>query len=112
MDKKTELAISLGQTIYNNTIDSLTKQRDDALEKLRQLESHDELNGFAITIEGHIAAWFARPDEAQEWARDNYFGQWLMTSYSIPAKPLFTEDQIKKAEVKAKELSEFFNPTK
>ena len=38
MDKKTELAISLGQTIYNNTIDSLTKQRDEARAVLRRLE--------------------------------------------------------------------------
>ena len=46
MDKKTELAISLGQTIYNNTIDSLTKQRDDAHEALhylmRQLDATTE----------------------------------------------------------------------
>lgn len=29
MDKKTELAIDLGQTIYTNTINSLTQQRDE-----------------------------------------------------------------------------------
>ena len=31
MDKKTELAIDLGQVIYTNTINSLTQQRDELL---------------------------------------------------------------------------------
>ena len=37
MDKKTELAISLGQAIYTNTINSLTEQRDELADALREL---------------------------------------------------------------------------
>lgn len=68
-----------------------------------------DLDGVVILVNGGIVAWFAYPDQAHEWARDNYYGRWLMTAYSIPAKPLFTDEQIKKAEDEAREWSEFFN---
>jgi len=37
MNKKTELAIDLGQTIYTNTINSLTQQRDELLAALEAI---------------------------------------------------------------------------
>ena len=37
MDRKTELAIELGQTIYNNTVNSLTQQRDEAKDEIKAL---------------------------------------------------------------------------
>ena len=37
MDKKTELAMSLGQTIYTNTINNLTEQRAELAAALREL---------------------------------------------------------------------------
>ena len=80
----------------------MTKKNEEAVGNV-------EVDGFVIIVGGGIVAWFAYPDQAQEWARDNYFGRWLMTAYSIPAKPLFTDEQIKKAELKAKELTDFFN---
>ena len=47
MDKRTELAINLGQTIYNNTINNLTKQRDDALDAMSRIMDVDAEPPFA-----------------------------------------------------------------
>ena len=68
MDKKTELAIDLGQTIYTNTINSLTKQRDEALDALRYLMQQFDFETWQCPQCGH-AEDTATMDSA-EWLRD------------------------------------------
>lgn len=72
--------------------------------------SPPEMEGFAICVPGRgFVAWFASADDAENFGREFYFGQWLMSPYSIPRKPLFTKEQIEEAEHRAAELSELFN---
>ena len=72
VDKKTELAIGLGQIIYTNTINSLTQQRDEALDALRYLMQQFDDQTWQCPQCGH-AEDTASMDSA-EWLRD-----WLKT---------------------------------
>jgi len=52
-------------------------------------------------------------EEKKEWARDNYFGQWLLHEVEIPIKhPLddLTTEQLAKIEADTKELMKKFHP--
>jgi hypothetical protein len=69
----------------------------------------NELPGFVVVISGTYIAWFQDKDQAAEWARDNYFGQWLLHEYSIPVKPLFTPEEIEAAKKEAQKLYEALN---
>lgn len=67
-----------------------------------------DIDGYIVLVGGGAAAWFISPEDAHEWARENYFGQWLIAPYSIPAKPIFTEEQIQEAYKKAEEMIALF----
>lgn len=68
-----------------------------------------EIPGYLITtISLGPRAWFLDQQEAIDWARENYFGQWLLAPFSIPNKPIFSEDDIRKAKEKAKEFETLF----
>lgn len=64
-----------------------------------------ELEGIGIRVQGQLVAWFADPEMAEEWARENFFGQWLAHPCSMPNRPPFTRAQIEAAEREAEELS-------
>ena len=46
-------------------------------------------------VDGHSEpiALFEFQEQAEEWARDNYFGQWLTKQVTIPYTPLFTQEE-------------------
>ena len=75
MDKRTELAINLGQTIYNNTINNLTKQRDDALDALHYLMQQFDSETWQCPFCGHAEDTASM--DCAEWLRD-----WLKTHSS------------------------------
>lgn len=67
------------------------------------------LDGVAVMVIGvGIVAWFADPEQGQEWATDNHFGNWLMHPYFLDNKPPFTPEQIAGAEERAKKLQALF----
>lgn len=69
----------------------------------------NEQDGFLISVMGiGRVAWFADAEQAEQWATENYFGQWLLNEYSIPVKPLFTPEQIAEAQRKGKEMADWF----
>ncbi len=55
-------------------------------------------------------ALFEFQEQAEDWGRDNYFGQWLMKEVTIPYTPLFTQEEwdtsMKEAEVLMKKFKE------
>lgn len=66
---------------------------------------------YAIWIVGGDSAPYAlfRTEEmAIDWARDNYFGQWLMKKVEIPYIPICTEVELEKARREAEKLAAFF----
>lgn len=69
-----------------------------------------ELEGVAIRVAGKVVAWFAKPEDAEEWARDVHFGEWLMHPCSIPDRPPFSEEQLAQARVLGEELLKHFVP--
>jgi hypothetical protein len=70
----------------------------------------EEIGGVAIRVGGAMVAWFADPDQAVDWARENYFGQWLMNPCSIPNRPPFTPEQIEAAKKRAEEMLALISP--
>lgn len=67
------------------------------------------VDGFGIWIVGHDAypvALFRYEDEAVEWARENYFCQWLLKGVPFPLCPFATDEQIAEAE----EMVKLFKP--
>jgi hypothetical protein len=46
-------------------------------------------------VDGHSEpiALFQFQEQAEEWARENYFGQWLTKQVTIPYTPLFTQEE-------------------
>ena len=44
-------------------------------------------------VDGHSEpiALFEFMEHAEDWARDNYFGNWLTKEVTIPYTPLFTQ---------------------
>lgn len=63
-----------------------------------------ELPGVGVRVQGELVAWFADAAMAEDWARENFFGQWLAHPCSIPNRPPFTREQIELAEREAAEL--------
>jgi len=54
------------------------------------------LDAIGVWIVGHDAypvAIFRYEEHAEEWGRDNYFGQWLTREIEIPAIPFATEEE-------------------
>jgi hypothetical protein len=69
-----------------------------------------ELPGIGIRVGGALVAWFAKAEDAHEWARDNHFGAWLAHPCSMPNRPAFTPEQIAEAEREGALLWEKFKP--
>lgn len=69
-----------------------------------------ELEGIGIRVQGQLVAWFADPEMAEEWARENSFGQWLAHPCSMPNRPPFTPAQIEVARRDAEELIKRIRP--
>jgi len=67
------------------------------------------LPGFGVWIVGHDAypvAIFRYQEQAEEWGRCNYHGQWLTKPVDMPMPPLFSEDEWATAEKESAELIE------
>lgn len=61
-------------------------------------------------VDGHSEpiAFFEFMEHAEEWARDNYFGNWLTKEVTIPYTPLFTQEEWDAAMVEGKKLAAKF----
>lgn len=71
----------------------------------------ETLDAFGIWIVGHDAypvAIFRYEEEAVEWARENFFGAWLMKRVQMPAIPFCTEEELAEARIEAEKLSALF----
>lgn len=65
--------------------------------------------GAAVIVGGVVVAWFATFDEAAEdWCRDNHFGQWLTWRAKPPEIVPLTTEELERVEQRAKELSALF----
>jgi len=65
----------------------------------------ESLDGIAIrTVDGRLVAWFADAEDAEEWARENHFGQWLAHKCAIPNRPPFTPEELEAARVEGEKL--------
>jgi len=53
-------------------------------------------------------ALFEFQEQAEDWARENYFGQWLMKEVTIPYTPMFTQEEWNAAMVEAEVLIKKF----
>ena len=74
-------------------------------------ESYQHIEGYGIWIVGHDAypvAVFRYEEDAEHWARDNYFGQWLMKHVPFPLVPSCTEAERLKAHEWATEMAAVF----
>ena len=64
------------------------------------------MSGHIVIVHEHIVAWFAFEDQAHKWARENYFGQWLMWSQCKPPEIIPpTDDEIARIERVATEIT-------
>ena len=63
-------------------------------------------------VDGHSEpiALFEFMEHAEDWARDNYFGNWLTKEVTIPYTPLFTQKEWDAAKVEGKRLADKLNP--
>lgn len=61
-------------------------------------------------VDGHSEpiALFEFMEHAEDWARDNYFGNWLTKEVTIPYTPLFTQKEWDAAMVEGKKLAAKF----
>lgn len=64
-------------------------------------------------MDGHQEpiALFQFPEQAEEWARDNYFGNWLIRGIEIPRLTIWsgvTDEEIAAIEEEAKKLAAKF----
>ncbi len=67
--------------------------------------------GYGVWIMGHDAfpvAMFRYQESAEDWARDNFFGQWMMKEVKFPLMPFCTEEEYAHAKEEAKEMIKFF----
>ena len=67
------------------------------------VRSNAEL-GSAVLVGGCLVAWFADPEQAVEWARENYFGNWLTWRAKYPEIVPLTPEELAVCEQRAAEL--------
>jgi hypothetical protein len=66
--------------------------------------------GIVVIVNGEIVAWFANFNiSAQEWCRDNYYGQWLAIPGIKPKISPLTEEEVVRAEKAADEFLSLIN---
>jgi hypothetical protein len=59
-----------------------------------ELKADGESLGAAVIVRGVVVAWFATFDEAAEdWCRENHFGEWLTWRAKAPEIVPPTEDE-------------------
>ena len=74
-------------------------------------EEIEPVEMYGIWIVGGDSAPYAlfRTEEfATDWARDNYFGQWLMKKVTIPYTPLFTQKEWDEAMIEGAKMAAKF----
>jgi len=67
-----------------------------------------ETSMFGIWLIGYDAypvAIFRDSDLAEEWARDCYFGQWVMKKIVMKLPPFATEEEWEEAKIKAAKMT-------
>lgn len=70
----------------------------------------DKCEGTVIIVNGEIIAWFANfNDNALEWCRDNYFGEWLAIPGIKPKIKPLSKEETKQTEKSVNELLSFLN---
>jgi len=57
-------------------------------------EASAELAGVGIRVQGQLVAWFAHAELAEDWSRENFFGQWLAHACSMPKRLPVTSEQM------------------
>ncbi len=75
-------------------------------------ECSDLLAVFAVWIVGHDeypVAIFRYQEQAEEWARDNYFGNWLMKEVRIRLPPFATKAEWEAAKIEGAKLAAKFD---
>ena len=82
-----------------------TKQNDEthAVEACPPLS---EGLGSAVLVGGCLVAWFADPEQAMEWARENHWGNWLTWRAKTPEIVPLTSEELADCERRANEISE------
>jgi hypothetical protein len=66
--------------------------------------------GVAVIVRGVVVAWFAELDEAAEdWCRENYFGEWLTWRAKQPEIVPLTPEETADIERRAEELRAHFH---
>jgi hypothetical protein len=90
-------------TIANEALEEIKKLQEDAV-------VFTPVPMICVTVGSNmcIVGMFSDSEQAQEWATENYFGQWLMTGRIVLVPPPFTKEQIEQAEKNAKELAAVF----
>ena len=63
-------------------------------------------------VDGHSEpiALFEFMEHAEDWARDNYFGNWLTKEVTIPYIPLFTQEEWDASMEEGKKLAAKLSP--
>lgn len=65
--------------------------------------------GTAVLVGGQLVAWFADfNEEAADWCRDNYFGQWLTWRATYPEPIPLTKDEEAEVQKKVAEFMKLF----
>jgi len=80
-------------------------------ETVANIETLDAIGVWIVGHDAYPVAIFRYVEHAEEWARDNYFGQWLTKEMKIPADTLFshlTEEQLEEARKEAAEMVKMF----
>lgn len=68
--------------------------------------------GTAVIVGGQVVAWFAEfNEEATDWCRDNYFGQWLTWRAKFPETIPLTEEEELEVQKRVAEFTAFFKPS-
>lgn len=60
--------------------------------------------GSAVLAGGCLVAWFADPEQAVEWARENHWGNWLTWRAKYPEIVPLTPEELERCERDAAEL--------
>jgi len=94
--------------LVNKEYKDLQERLDKAIAMQQPVEM---MNAFGIWVVGHDAypvAIFRYEEGAVEWARENFFGAWLMKQVQMPAMPFCTEEELAEAKIKAEKMAVLF----
>lgn len=91
-------------------VSNLRQSSDPTPDAARVLASSPgaESTGCGVLVGGALVAWFADPEEAEEWGRDHYFGQWLTWRTKPPEIIPLTPEEYAECQRVAAEMSDWF----